>query len=379
MKIRSLSFADPEEVGWTLDILKLKDRINLFVGASGSGKTRVLNIIFNIGNFAARDMFVGAQWTLHFEHSGIEYTWKYDGVAADEADERKSHVRSEELWIGAPDRVETSLFVRTATEFRCGVKEVPKLAKTSTAIYLLREEEAIKPVHEAFSRIMRRRFWSEDLDTAISLHAIPRPLVRRLDRQADKLHLIRNPSGLNVLLYLVNRYFNSDFTLICDQFKRVFPFVDDIRIRTAAEALNMPLGTDIPVVLIKERGINKPIALSDVSSGMQKVLLIVTDVITTPTTMLYMIDEYENSLGVNAIDFLPPFLAECGGTRQFIMTTHHPLLINAIPVADWFIFHRKGLNIRVTPGEMVEARYGRSKQQRFTQLINDPLYTEGVE
>jgi len=141
----------------------------------------------------------------------------------------------------------------------------------------------------------------------------------------------------------------------------------------------MPLGTDIPVVLIKERGINKPIALSDVSSGMQKVLLIVTDVITTPTTMLYMIDEYENSLGVNAIDFLPPFLAECGGTRQFIMTTHHPLLINAIPVADWFIFHRKGLNIRVTPGEMVEARYGRSKQQRFTQLINDPLYTEGVE
>lgn len=110
MKIRSLSFADPEEA----------------------------------------------------EHSGIEYAWKYDGVAAGEADERESHVRSEELWIGAPDRVETSLFVRTAAEFRCGVKEVPKLAKTSTAIYLLREEEAIKPVHEALADhappVLERRF-----------------------------------------------------------------------------------------------------------------------------------------------------------------------------------------------------------------------------
>ena len=108
-------------------------------------------------------------------------------------------------------------------------------------------------------------------------------------------------------------------------------------------------------------------------------LLIITDIVIAPADVLYMIDEYENSLGVNAIDFLPSFLAECGGARQFIITTHHPLLINAIPVTDWFIFHRRGLNIRVTHGHEVESRYGRSKQQRFIQLINDPLYTEGVE
>jgi hypothetical protein len=106
---------------------------------------------------------------------------------------------------------------------------------------------------------------------------------------------------------------------------------------------------------------------------MVKVLLIITDVVTESPQTLYMIDEYENSLGVNAIDFLPAFLADCGGDRQFIITTHHPLLVNAVPVSDWFVFHRKGLNIRVMHGAEIESRYGHSKQQRFTQLINDPL------
>jgi predicted ATPase len=143
--------------------------------------------------------------------------------------------------------------------------------------------------------------------------------------------------------------------------------------------LDVPLGADVPVVFIKERGIKKPVQLNEIASGMQKVLLIITDVVTAPPDTLYMIDEYENSLGVNAIDFLPSFLNECGGSRQFIVTTHHPLLINAIPVSDWFVFHRRGLNIKVAHGSEIEARYGRSKQQRFVQLINDPLYTAGVE
>ena len=138
----------------------------------------------------------------------------------------------------------------------------------------------------------------------------------------------------------------------------------------------MSFGIDVPVAFIKERGISKPAQLSEISLiGMQKVLLIITDIITSPANLLYMIDEYENSLGVNAIDFLPPFLAECGGARQFIVTTHHPLLINAIPVSDWFIFQRRGLNITVTHGHDIEARYGKSSNSRFVQLINGPIYT----
>ncbi len=40
---------------------------------------------------------------------------------------------------------------------------------------------------------------------------------------------------------------------------------------------------------------------------MQKVLLILTDVFILPEGGVYIIDEYENSLGLNAIDFLARF------------------------------------------------------------------------
>jgi len=133
---------------------------------------------------------------------------------------------------------------------------------------------------------------------------------------------------------------------------------------------------DAPLALVRERGVPKATQIGDIASGMLKVLLILTDVIASPDGIVYMIDEYENSLGVNAINFLPTFLLEHGGRRQFFVTSHHPFLINAIPIEDWFVFKREGLRIHIAPGARLREKYGRSKQQHFIQLMNDPIYTE---
>ena len=77
--------------------------------------------------------------------------------------------------------------------------------------------------------------------------------------------------------------------LISEQFKRVFPFVTDIRIRPAQETVAPELGSDVYVALIKERGIEKPVLINEIASGMQKVLLIITDIVTAPADLLYMI------------------------------------------------------------------------------------------
>ena len=382
MKIRSLAYSDARAESWSLDSLPLKDHLNLFVGASGSGKTRVLNILFNIGRFAATgESFANGQWTIHFEHTGIEYTWKYDGDRV--GDDRENIVLSEELWIGTPTHVEQSLFVRHDEIFKRGEMPLPKLDKGTTAIHLLREEEAIKPVHEAFSLIRRRSFWGESLQRSVDLRATPARLVKRLERPSRQLSDVFD-AGLNLhlTLYFLQKYFLKEYNVVLEQFTRVFPFVSDIRIKPVEEAFvvsDVQMTGDILVATIKERGITEFVPLNEISSGMLKVLLIITDVVSGSPQLLYMIDEYENSLGVNAINFLPSFLKDCGGERQFIITTHHPLLINAIPVSDWFIFHRKGHHIRVMHGAQIVERYGQSKQQRFIQLINDPLYSEGVE
>jgi hypothetical protein len=377
MRIKSLTFSDPRGAGWSFGPLVLKPAMNLFVGASGSGKTKALNILFNIGVCAIHEKFFDAQWSLEFEHAGVEYTWKYEGIGSEGVESQV--VASEELWIRVADSLERQLFKRAGAEFSYEGKYSPKLARQHSGIYLLREEDEIKPVFEGFTRLMRRRFWSEDLSVSLSMRTLPRPLVSKLAKRADRSELFKEQQPLHLLMYLLEKFFHSEYELIADQFKRVFPFVEEVQVRMADELLNVPLGEMMPMVFIKEKGIPKPIHLNEVSSGMQKVFLIIADVINSPADIIYMVDEYENSLGVNAIDFLPPFVGECGGKRQFIVTTHHPLLINAIPISDWFVFHRKGTQIRVTHGNELVEKYGKSKQQRFIQLINDPIYKNGVE
>ena len=72
------------------------------------------------------------------------------------------------------------------------------------------------------------------------------------------------------------------------------------------------------------------IPVQQLSSGMKKVLLIITDVLTLPKESIYMIDEYENSLGINAIDFLPQFILDHGKDIQFIITTHSPQMLGEV-------------------------------------------------
>jgi len=124
----------------------------------------------------------------------------------------------------------------------------------------------------------------------------------------------------------------------------------------------------------KERKVDQPYMLSDLSSGMQKVLLIIADVLLAKKHSVIMFDEYENSLGVNAIDFFPDLIADFGDELQFFVTSHHPYLINNMPISTWQVFHREGAEVTVRSGEILRGLYGESTQQAFIQLINDPFY-----
>ncbi|NQT26088.1 ATP-binding protein [candidate division KSB1 bacterium] len=120
-------------------------------------------------------------------------------------------------------------------------------------------------------------------------------------------------------------------------------------------------------------------SLNNLSSGMQKTLLILTDVHTLPPGSIYLIDEYENSLGVNSVNFFPNLLLEEDFKIQFLITSHHPYIINKIPIKNWYVFHRKGTEVKIIYGEKLITRYGKSKQQTYIKLLNDPFFLEGKE
>ena len=104
---------------------------------------------------------------------------------------------------------------------------------------------------------------------------------------------------------------------------------------------------------------------------MKKVLLIITDYLSLPEGSIYLADEYENSLGVNSIDFFPDLISAENLDVQVFLTSHHPDIINKIPYRNWYITYRRGGDVRFEYGEQLEKRFSESSQPGFIQLIND--------
>jgi hypothetical protein len=379
MKIRAFEFKDSHEGGFIVDPLRLKDGVNLFVGASGAGKTRLLNMFFNIGTFVASDQrFCPGKWTLHFQHKGVDYLWIYSGIVEPDGTPK---VLGEELWIGTMEKKQQCLVSRSESQMTFKDNPMPRLPSNSTAIYLLREEPAIKGAYDAFIHMMRRRFSGEDLATALAFQPVPRAVVAMLERKADVSPFHSVDISLQTKLYLLHKYLPNLYSEVTANFKQVFPSVEKLEthLRHGVKSISgvqLPVAGDFPIALVSEGGVQAATPLVEMSSGMQKVLLIICDVLTTSSEVLYMIDEYENSLGINAIDFLPGFLNEYGTGKQFLITSHHPNLINSLPVDSWYVLNRRGTHIRVKYGKELEERYGKSKQQKFIQLINDPFFAD---
>jgi AAA15 family ATPase/GTPase len=352
-------------------------KLNLIVGDSATGKTRLLNTIFNGATLVThKDRFYIGYWDMTLEHGSKNYRWTIN-TGKDHADE-EAKVIKEKLYLFDGDK-QTLLINRTTESFIFNDKELPKLSPRKSAISLLEVEDLIKPLYKALSSIMRRNFSGSDLDHESSYQSIPQNFLKRIKRTKDLKELFSSNLNLNCKLYILSEIFTDIYKRITDEFIAIFPFVSEVKILQADKfGVNFP--GIVPVFSLKEKFHKEWIPLDQLSSGMKKVLLILSDVFTLPEEgCVYLVDEYENSLGIGAINFFPTVLFEAENKNQFIITSHHPYIIGNVPVKDWIILHRKGNEVLVKQGNELEERFSKSKQQAFIQLINDPFYTEGVE
>ena len=346
---------------WEFQDTKLNG-VNLLVGASGSGKTRYLNSIFNISSSVVQGQPCGyGHWELTVKTDEYEYLWEYDG--AENQIQREIVARKR---IDSQEEFE-NLIDRTPDTFSfCGDK-LPRLQRDRLGITLLKEEGRITPLYETFSKLQIREFHDEGLRDALSLQDVSQELSNLSNSEDGILTLWKQHPTLSAKMFLLREMFPEQYSLAVETFQQVFPSVKkcDMSIQSPGQ---------VPIFFIKEEKVNRNIPVLELSSGMQKVLLIITDIITLPKGSIYIIDEYENSLGINAIDFLPEFLDDYGTGIQFLITTHHPYLINNMPMKTWRVFHRNGSSVSIKDGKEFEERYGKSKQKAFVQLINDPFY-----
>ncbi|MBZ0131101.1 MAG: ATP-binding protein [Rhodocyclaceae bacterium] len=372
MRIISYKYSDST---WAYSQANLK-RINLIVGSTGSGKTKFLNTIFNLGRFIRQNTEGKfGKWNIKFALGKKEYEYDFEASETDSL----PVIRFERLALNEGGKSKPKeLVLRTPDSFLLNGQELPKLSQSASAIFLLKDEPVIKPVSEGFGRIIRRSFFSSVLDKAIALPVISSANLKNVFNEVSRSKVYAVELPLALQLFMIKENTPSLFKELVDQFCSVFPHIRSLDVTSKLDA-NPALsahGYSI-VVEFKERGVKQPIPLIDISSGMQKVLLIMADILLIPDETIYMIDEYENSLGINAINFLPGFISEYAKKSQILITTHHPYLINKIPVKNWMVFSRSGAKVTIKDGAELETKYKSSKQEAFVQLINDPLYYEG--
>lgn len=374
MKILAYEYRAVGEARWSFSRVEF-GKINLLVGDTSTGKTRLLNTLFSLGQFAVTKDYRRGSWDVTFEQHGETYRW----LLETEAEELGNVVIKDYIWRVAGDE-EIPIVERDKTSFVFDGREMPKLSGKETSVSLLENEESIQPIHEGFSAILRRNFSYDALSKAASFQSIPMRLLDEVEKEKDIRKIFVTGMTLSANLFLLSKYFPSRYSAICDYYKAVFPFISEMSILDLSDVQrSVAVPGRVPVFCIKERNVDEWVTTEGLSSGMQKVLLILTDIQLLPEGGIYLIDEYENSLGINAIEFLPTFLLELEKDVQFFITSHHPYIINQIPVTNWYIFHRKGSEVTIQFGDELAERFGKSRQKAFVQLINDPFFTEGVE
>ena len=375
--MRILSYESHSGTASDLHFAKMEfGKLNLIVGDTGTGKTRLLNTIFNGAKFAVRKgEFYRGSWDMTFEHDEKRYRWCIE-TAGDESEDAK--VTSERI-LRIQDGQEKVIVERDTNSFVFNSDKMPKLASHESSISLLQEEDLIKPMYEGLSAIMRRNFSGPDLTKEALPQVVPQKLLQKIQGTEDFNKLFASGLNLSGKLYILSLHFERIYKQICSQFMAIFPFVTQVKVLDA-EHFGVESAGIVPVFALKEKHSDDWIPVTEFSAGMRKVLLILTDIFTLPVDGgVYLLDEYENLLGINAINFFPSVLFEVDSPSQFILTSHHPYIIGNVPVKNWIVFHRKGANVLVKQGEELQDRFSKSKQQAFIQLINDPFYTEGVE
>jgi hypothetical protein len=378
MQILSYEYRAIEQTGWRFSKVEFK-KVNLLVGDTGTGKTSLLNTIFNLGTYAVNknsEITTGI-WNIVLKQGDTTYRWHLKVV--DEPVTGRV-VAKEDIWTIDDTGVEKSLVERDSDRFTLEGREMPKLSRDQTSILLLQEEDSIKPLFMGFKLILRRHFSRDALEKAATYQPLPRDLLKRIGKEKDLGMILKHDLMLSARLFILKEYFPNLYKKIVQDYIEVFPFI------TATNVLNLDeihkeVGAvgKVPVFCTEQKGVREWVELNELSSGMQKILLMLTDVYMLPGGSVYLVDEYENSLGISTIDFLPSILINEELDKQFIITSHHPYIINSIPIKNWYVFHRDGSNVTIKYGNELVERYGKSKQEAFTKLINDPFYKNGAE
>jgi len=380
MKILSLTYED-KVLQWSLKKAEF-DNLTLLVGASGVGKTQILNSLMRLKSIANGKSISGIKWEILFETlNGDKFNWSGEfenkgdiDFLDDDDDELKRNKPSiilEHLSVNGNE-----LLIRDAGKIMFNGAKTVKLPNQQSIIQLLKEEESIKPAYEGFEKLI----YSDQTDSTREVFRIKFSDTQKLIKKHKSIQSIQESTeDIRIKLYLTYKNEPDIFNTIKERYIDIFPQVEDVKV----EPLNYS-DEDIPFFLkeypfiqIKEKGIDKWIKQEYISSGMFRSLIHISEIYLCSEGSVFLIDEFENSLGINCINEITNDILSSKRQLQFILTSHHPYIINNIATSFWKIVTRsKGI---VNTHKPEKFNIGKSKHDAFMQLIQLEEYQTGFE
>lgn len=364
MKFKSISATEIKS-GWNVNNIQFNPMLTLLVGASGVGKTRILNLINGLCQITNGLSSNGTKWKVEFEQKGHDYIWEGEFDLKDASkmpylENRYSLVMEKILDNG------NLLVSRSKNSFKYHGMELVKLDNTKSAVELLKEEPSIRPIYNGFSQCYNFNMADN------SIHVSPVVDVNKKNKL--NINIIKSLRVFSPLerLFLLKENNLKEFNVICQKFQDIFPAVEKIDFNLMS--FNNTL---IPILKIKEKDVSSWILQDAISSGMMRTLLQIITLVLANDGDVIMIDEFENGLGVNCINELADLIMEPEVDIQVVMTSHHPYIINTIPVKDWKILTRNKCDVQAHTAE--ELHIGEhSKHEAFMQLMQTPEYKTGL-
>ncbi|MGB1251604.1 MAG: AAA family ATPase [Candidatus Promineifilaceae bacterium] len=366
MQILSLEYEDKLR-RWKLEQMDFR-LLTLIVGASGVGKTQVLQAVGYLKLIASGASFSGVKWNVKFQTlSGVIFRWY--GEFSTDADIKNGNVNASRIIEEGLHSNGQRVIERENGVILFNNEQTITLPHERSVLDMLRENPVVSDAYTALGQI--RFTQSNNWKMPSGLLFGPGPAFN-LDQYNSLEEVQSSNESLLAKLYLLNRTEPDLFSQWRSQCKSVFPFIEDIRVK--ADRYQEGEGVDVTVE-IKEYGVDQWISEYHLSSGMHRTLLQIAELYLIPSGSLILIDEFENSLGVNCIDEVMDLIL--GSQKlQFIITSHHPYIINGISSANWKMLTRSGGVVKAHDVE--DLGFGKSKHQAFMQLINLDEFSEGV-
>ncbi|MDM8546888.1 AAA family ATPase [Candidatus Venteria ishoeyi] len=383
MRIKKLAYTN-KTTSWELNPISF-DQLTLLVGASGVGKTRILKSILDLKKIARGAALNGVKWFVEFTSTyGNRYKWEGEfenkGFSAgsifysddEDEDKEKPNIEVEKIFLN-----NTLIIDRTIDGILFNGTKTVKLSQNESIVSLLREEEEIKEIYIEFDNVI----FNDNTGSTSSLRRFS--FDDKIDEKLEKyksIESIRNSNEeIESKLYLSYKNQKDAFSNIANAFIDIFPYVTEVKVEPLTNSgTRIPLFMrDMPFIQIKEKGIKNWVDETKLSSGMYRALIHIAELYLCSNSSLILIDEFENSLGINCIDELTNSIVTAERDLQFIITSHHPYIINNISPSYWKVISRKaGL---VISHDSSDFNFEKSKHKAFTQLINLDIYSEGVD